>query len=218
MKTINATIHTTLITSDDGLRTFEIIKKIDDCKGDSAYIISLYPTRCEQNIYNSDVTINYLVGRMTELDINELHIINLYSKVVNGKMSVRGLQIDEENMSYINNLMNDSKFQSSKFIIAWGSSFQSSSAINESKYKILQMYIENTKKSKAYQLSACGKSFDNDNMMHPLYIGIRCPNPWALKEFKITDNMLNEYKLKSKKSSQNSNKPSVSSAPTVKLK
>lgn len=32
MKTINATIHTTLITSDDGLRTFEIIKKIDDCK------------------------------------------------------------------------------------------------------------------------------------------------------------------------------------------
>lgn len=187
MKTVKATVHTELITSDDGKHTFEVIKRLEGVQGECGFIISLYPTRCENNIYNSDSTLNHLVGHLTDLGLNELHIINLYSKVVNGKMSVRGLQIDNDNMNYIDGLMADKKFQSSRFIIAWGNSFSTSKAITDSKVKILNMFLKHNPKGKLYQLCLIGKSLESDTVPHPLYLGINGANAkWGLKEFKLT--------------------------------
>ena len=187
MKTVKATVHTELVTSDDGKNTYEVIKRLEGVQGECGYIISLYPTRNEENIFNSDSTLNHLVGHLTDLGLNELHIINLCSKVVNGKMSVRGLQVDTENMKYIDGIMADKKFQSSKFIVAWGNSFQSSKAITESKVKVFDMFLKHNPKGKLYQLCLVGKNLESDIVPHPLYLGINGANlKWGLKEFKPT--------------------------------
>ena len=187
MKTVKATVHTELVTSDDGKNTYEVIKRLEGVQGECGYIISLYPTRNEENIFNSDSTLNHLVGHLTDLGLNELHIINLCSKVVNGKMSVRGLQVDTENMKYIDSIMADKKFQSSKFIVAWGNSFQSSKAITESKVKVFDMFLKHNPKGKLYQLCLVGKNLESDIVPHPLYLGINGANlKWGLKEFKPT--------------------------------
>lgn len=120
MKNIKISVQTELITSNDGKNTYEVIKRLEGCEGECAFIISLYPTRNAENISANDSTLNHLVSHFNDLGLNELHIINLFSKVVNGKMSVRGLEPDKENLKYIDELMADKKFQSSKFIVAWG--------------------------------------------------------------------------------------------------
>ena len=187
MKTVKATVHTELVTSDDGKNTYEVIKRLEGVQGECGFRISLYPTRNEENIFNSDSTLNHLVGHLTDLGFNELHIINLCSKVVNGKMSVRGLQVDTENMKYIDSIMADKKFQSSKFIVAWGNSFQSSKAITESKVKVFNMFLKHNPKGKLYQLCLVGKNLESDIVPHPLYLGINGANlKWGLKEFKPT--------------------------------
>lgn len=187
MKTVKATVHTELVTSDDGKNTYEVIKRLEGVQGECGFIISLYPTRNEENIFNSDSTLNHLVGHLTDFGLNELHIINLCSKVVNGKMSVRGLQVDAENMKYIDSIMADKKFQSSKFVVAWGNSFQSSKAITESKVKVFNMFLKHNPKGKLYQLCLVGKNLESDIVPHPLYLGINGANlKWGLKEFKPT--------------------------------
>lgn len=100
MNTVNAKIETDLIVSDDGLHTYETIKRLVGVEGECGYLISLYPTRNKDNIFSNDSTLIHIVSHIPELGFNELHIINLFSKVIHGKMSVRGLEVDRENMKY----------------------------------------------------------------------------------------------------------------------
>lgn len=189
MKTIKATVHTELITSDDGKHTYEVIKRLEGIDGERGYLISLYPTRDETNIFSSDSTLNHLVSHMQELGFNELHIINLISTVVNsGKLSTRGLQIDTDNMEYIDKLMSTKEFKSSKFIIAWGNSLLSCAAINDSKQKIFEIFNKHCPKNKLHQLTTIGLTLDSDIAPHPLYVGIRCGDfQWGLKEYKLSN-------------------------------
>lgn len=196
MNTIKATVYTELITSDDGKHVFEVIKRLDNVDGENGYLISLYPTRDKTNIFASDSTLNHLISHMQELGFNELHIINLISTVISsGKLSTRGLQVDKENIDYIDKLMSTKEFKNSKFIIAWGNSLLSSNAINDSKQKILEMFTKHCPNNKLYQLTTIGLTLDSDVAPHPLYVGIRGGDfQWGLKEFKPTKKMLEAMK------------------------
>lgn len=191
MKTIDAKMETELIVSDDDLHTYEIIKRLVGVEGESGYLISLYPTRNKENIFSNDSTMNHIVSHMAELGFNELHIINLFSKVVQGKMSVRGLQIDSENMQYLDCLMADKKFQDSKLVIAWGNSMLTSQAVKDSKSEVFAMFKKYCPKNKLYQLSPIGQKVDSTIAPHPLYLGIRAADAtWGLQEFRLTDKMI----------------------------
>lgn len=191
LKTTKAVVETEVIASDDGLHTFEVIKRLVGVDGESGYLISLYPTRNENNIFSNDNTLNHIVSHMQELGFNELHMINLFSKVVSSKISSRGLTVDEENMSYIESLMKNKAFKNSKFIIAWGNSMVSSQAVKLSKVKIFELFKSNFPKGKVYQLTTIDRKVDSEVAPHPLYLGIRANNSvWGLQEFKITDKHL----------------------------
>ena len=187
METIKATVETEIITSKDNKNTYEVIKRLVDIEGECGYLISLYPTRNKFNIFSNDSTLNHIVSHMGELGFNELHMINLFSKVVSSKISSRGLIVDEDNMKYIEKLMGNKKFRDSKFIIAWGNSMMNSQAVKLSKANIFTLYKKNCPKKSVYQLTTVGRAIDNDVAPHPLYLGIRANNiQWGLKEFKIT--------------------------------
>lgn len=84
MKTIThkAVIETEIICSEDNKHTYEVIKKFPEIVGEKAYIVLLYPTRTADNIWSDDSTLNHLASHMRELGLNEIRIINLFSKVV----------------------------------------------------------------------------------------------------------------------------------------
>lgn len=186
MKNYKAIVETEIVTSDDRLQTYELTKRLVGCEGECGYLISLYPTRTAENISSSDSTLNHIVSHMQELGFNELHIINLFSKVVNCKISTRGLTVDEDNMQYIEKLMSSKEFADSKFVIAWGNSMQNSQAVAESKVRIFNMFLKHCPKNKLYQLTTLDGRIDSTLAPHPLFLGIRANDSiWGLKEFKI---------------------------------
>ncbi len=190
MKTIKAKITTELITSDDGKHTYEVIKRLEDVEGEKGCLISLYPTRCKANISACDSTLNHLVSHMQEMGLCELRIINLFSKVVDGKLSAKGLQVDVDNLQYIESIMSDKSFAEYKFIIAWGNSMTTSFACQRTKAEILNIFKKHHPKAKVYHITTSNDTIDVD-FAHPLFLGIRAnSDKWKLKEITITPKML----------------------------
>lgn len=183
MKNCKSIVETEIITSDDGLHTYELIKRLVGCEGECGYLISLYPTRTAENVFSNDSTLNHLVSHMQELGFNELHIVNLFSKAVT---SQRGLTIDEENMQYIEKLLSSKEFANSKFVIAWGNSMQNSQAVSDSKVRIFNMFLKHCSKGKLYQITTMDRNIEPTPAPHPLFLGIRASSSvWGLQEFKI---------------------------------
>lgn len=190
MKTIKATITTELITSDDGKHTYEVIKRLEGVDGEKGCLISLYPTRNEINIFSSDSTLNHLVSHMQEMGLCELRIINLFSMVVDGKLSAKGLQVDVDNLQYIESIMSDKSFESYKFIIAWGNSMATSFACQRTKAEVLNIFKRHNPKAKAFHITTSNDTINVD-FAHPLFLGIRAnSDKWKLKEITITPQML----------------------------
>ena len=190
MKTIKATVHTELITSDDGKHTYEVIKRLEGVDGEKGCLISLYPTRNEINIFSSDSTLNHLVSHMQEMGLCELRIINLFSMVVDGKLSAKGLQVDVDNLHYIESIISDKSFESYKFIIAWGNSMATSFACQRTKAEVLNIFKRHNPKAKAFHITTSNDTIDVD-FAHPLFLGIRASSDkWKLKEIHITSQML----------------------------
>lgn len=192
MKTIThkSVVETEIVCTEDNKHTYEVVKRLKNIVGEKAYIVLLYPTRNADNIYSDDSTLNHLASHMRELGLNEIRIINLFSKVVNRKLSSKGLQIDENNLQYIDSLMQNKNFADFKFIVAWGTSMATSFACQKSKAEVLCLFKKYNPKGKIYQLST-----NDDNISvgfaHPLYLGIRAKNSiWELENVKIKQNML----------------------------
>lgn len=189
----SVSVETDIITSADGKKTFEVTKRLKGVDGEKGVIVLLYPTRTQENLFAEDNTLNYLVAHMQDLHLSELKIVNLFSKVVKGKMSSRGLEVDKENMEYIETLMSDGDFKKSKFIVAWGNSMASSYACKKSKVEVLNMYKKAVPKGIVYQLISSDIDLRSQIAPHPLYLGIRGNNSqWSLAELHITKDMLKE--------------------------
>lgn len=184
MKTINTSIETELICSDDGKNTYCITKRLNGVEGETGIIVMLFPTRNEKNLNADDSTINHIVAHMGDFGFSEIKIINLFSKVVSARPSARGLTIDNENMNFIeNSILSDKDLKNQKFIVAWGNSMESSAAVTESKKQIIEAYLKWLPKGKIYQI-VCPERGIVDGAIHPLFLGIRArTTKWRLMEY-----------------------------------
>ena len=187
---IKAVIETEIVCSPDGKHTYEVIKRLEGVEGEKGCLISLYPTRNETNIFSSDSTLNHLVSHMQEMGLCELRIINLFSMVVDGKLSAKGLQVDVDNLQYIESIMSDKSFAEYKFIIAWGNSMTTSFACQRTKAEVLNIFKKYHPKAKTFHITTSNDTIDVD-FAHPLFLGIRAnSDKWKLKEIHITPKML----------------------------
>lgn len=187
---IKAVIETEIVCSPDGKHTYEVIKRLEGIEGEKGCLISLYPTRDKNNIFASDSTLNHLVSHMQEMGLCELRIINLFSMVVDGKLSAKGLQVDVDNLQYIESIMSDKSFESYKFIIAWGNSMATSFACQRTKAEVLNIFKRHNPKAKAFHITTSNDTINVD-FAHPLFLGIRAnSDKWKLKETHITSEML----------------------------
>ena len=190
-------IETELICSVDGKNTYEIIKRINGADGDIGILVMLFPTRNGDNIDGEDSTLNHLVTHMKDFNFKEIRIINLFSKVVSTRISERGLEVDSENLKFINDVvLADKEIDKQKFIVAWGNSMETSKAVNDSKRQIIEMYLKALPKGKIYQI-VCPERNIISGAAHPLFLGIRAKtSKWRLMEYDtkeiLKDNTINK--------------------------
>ena len=186
MKTINRNVETILQTSEDGTHTYSVTKLTEGEMKRHLIVVMLYPTRTEENMLADDDTMCHILTHLKELDFDAVTVLNLFSKVVNGcRLSVRGLEVDRENLDYIcERYIKNEVFRESIWVVAWGSAHSTSKVINESKIEFLTSWTEQFPKGKMYQLTAKGIDTKAGQMTHPLYLGIRSKfGKWKLEVF-----------------------------------
>lgn len=192
MKTSTTSVQTTIISSDDLARTYEVKKVLLDDKGDpvegkEAVLIGMYPTTTAEEPYKTDLSTNHLVCKMEELGLRSVRILNLFSQVRESeKLSARGLEVDQENLAHIESVMKEPEFQESPFIVAWGNSMASSRAANLTKARVAKLFRDHNPQGKPLQLSAPSLALDSEECVHVLYLGIRHKREtWSLCEYRF---------------------------------
>lgn len=108
MKIQSYNMDVEVIFSEDGEKTFEI-RRAWDATLKKAIAIELYPTVHEDNIMKSDMSTLHLLNHAQELGLGEIRIINLYSTIYDKKPLAAQLSLDEENLSYIESILDDEK-------------------------------------------------------------------------------------------------------------
>ena len=207
MQYIENQITTMLVNSDDGKRNYEIIREIsgDDIKeGKEAVLVTICPSDSALGELKLDSTSTHIINHLKELGIKRLSIINLFSKITNSRMSCKGLEVDTDNMEYIESKMKNKQLEDTLFIIGWGSAMKTSDAVNLSKQKVLTMYKKYYPKNQLYQLNASNTGSKQLNAPHPLYLGIYASNgEWSLKEY-VPPVEIMEYQPKPKETGKQS--------------
>lgn len=177
---------TKITTSDNGEKTFSFTKEFEGVQGKHAIFILLYPTRNEENCNAEDSTNIHILNHISELGISSYTVINLFAKVTQSRLSTKGLCVDEENMEFIRkNVFNTAGDKNTVVIVAWGNSNITSKTINESKKRLLELWLEMYPELLLYQLTANGLAKENIGV-HPLFLGIRYSNSiWRLGAYPV---------------------------------
>lgn len=186
MKTVEKETKTILHTSDDGSHTYSLTKILNGERNKHMILVSLYPTRTEQNLTSDDDTTKHLLTHLPELGFDSVSIINLFSKVVKGcRMSTKNIQVDKINLDFCRDayILNKA-FEDSTWVIAWGATGSTSKGIRDAKIQLLELWGKQFPKKKLYQLTAPGIDSEEVVAVHPLFLGIRASHAkWGLKEY-----------------------------------
>lgn len=190
------------VGSDDGMNTYEIHRKWAE-KGKKSLVIELYPTLTADKCGNMDVSTMHLLNHVQEIGWGEMRIVNLYSKVFSEKPTVKQLTDNENNLSYIEEILEEKDIKDYDIVIAWGNTLVSHINTIHAKIDLLTM-MKN--KGLAKQI----KCIITENMkaegVHPLYLGLRYSKDiWKLKQFPL-EKVLSELEGGEKKASTENDK------------
>lgn len=190
------------VGSDDGRSTYEIHRKWAE-KGKKALVIELYPTITADKCGSMDVSTMHLMNHVQELGWSEVRIVNLYSRVFSEKPTVSRLSADDNNLSYIEEILEEQDIGGYDIVIAWGNTLISHRQTIQAKTDLLNMIKE---KGLAEQV----KCIVTDNLkadgVHPLYLGLRhSKDVWSLQPFPL-EKVLDELESMEKKASARSSK------------
>ncbi len=190
------------VGSDDGRSTYEIHRKWAE-KGKKALVIELYPTITADKCGSMDVSTMHLMNHVQELGWREVRIVNLYSRVFSEKPTVSRLSADDNNLSYIEEILEEQDIGGYDIVIAWGNTLISHRQTIQAKTDLLNMIKE---KGLAEQV----KCIVTDNLkadgVHPLYLGLRhSKDVWSLQPFPL-EKVLDELESMEKKASARSSK------------
>ena len=197
LKETKSTVVTTIISSEDGRNTYEIRKEIMEENSKEAVVIMLYPGTSYRDILKCDSTSQAIINHCEELGISRLRMVNLFSKVCSSRMSTRNIEIDTDNIAYIEGIMKEENAKSYDWIIAWGSSMPASVVAKQSKFQILLKLQKHLPSVKPKQFTVDNMDIQNEKGVHPLYMGIYYKNQvWKLQDYVLPKEILDSSKKK----------------------
>ena len=190
------------VGSDDGMNTYEIHRKWAE-KGKKSLVIELYPTLTADKCGNMDVSTMHLMNHVQELGWSEVRIVNLYSKVFSEKPTVSQLSADDNNLSYIEEILEEQDMKEYDIVIAWGNTLISHRQTIQAKTDLLTM-IKN--KGMEKQVKCIVTDDLKADGVHPLYLGLRySKDVWRLQQYPL-ETVLDELESTEKKASARSSK------------
>lgn len=184
--------------------TYEIIREADteSGNGEEVIVIQVYPTISIHSADTMDSTSLHLQNKMKELGWNKVHMLNIFSQIVNRKPLASTLKmVDKENLDYIKEIFKTIG-QQSKVIICWGNSLTTNKAANESKKAILEAYQKIHPKKRLWQIQTDGM-FEEMTGTHILFLGLRhADDNWFLEEYPVKKELAKLDSLLNKKKDQ----------------
>lgn len=216
-KETKSTVITTIISNKEGDRTYEIAKDIKGIEGKTAVVIMLYPGTSYKDILKCDSTSQAIINHCEELGISKIRMVNLFSKVCSSRMSTRNIEIDTENIAYIEGIMKEENADSYYWIIGWGASMSASIVANKSKYMILLKLQKHLPSVKPKQFMVDNIDLQCEKGVHPLYLGINYKNQaWTLLDYVIPKDIVDNGKKKQESKSEPKEDKSVKLVDKVK--
>lgn len=178
------------VGTDDNSHTYEIRRKWGD-KGKKSLVIELYPTLTVEKCGNMDVSTMHLMNHAQELGWSEMRIVNLYSRVFSEKPTVKQLTDNDNNLSYIEEILEGKDIKDYDIVIAWGNTLSSHTKTIHAKIDLLSIMKE---KGLAKQIKCIITDNLDINGVHPLYLGLRYScDKWKLKPYPL-EKILEELK------------------------
>ena len=180
MKEAVGTLTTRIVSDESKEHVYEICREFDT-PGGEIILITLYPTLVEPNTF--DLSSMHLMNHAGDegLRLQKVHFVFLFSKVVNAKLSTRGLKMDETNMRYLREII--TRLPNAKIIISFGSSMEKCPAVIESKVELFKMIKELRPQDALWQISTEGM---DEDAPHILFCGIRYGNQqWSLRHYVV---------------------------------
>ncbi len=183
------------VGSDDGINTYEIHRKWTD-KGKKSLVIELYPTLTADKCGSMDMSTMHLLNHVQELGWGEVRIVNLYSRVFSEKPKVNQLTDNDNNLSYIEEILEETDIKDYDIVIAWGNTLVNHTGTIHAKTDILTM-MKN--KGLVKQVKCIVTDTLETEGVHPLYLGLRYSKDiWKLKQYPL-EKVLQELEGEEKK-------------------
>lgn len=183
------------VGSDDGINTYEIHRKWAD-NGKKSLVIELYPTLTADKCGSMDISTMHLLNHVKELGWGEVRIVNLYSRVFSEKPKVSQLTDNNDNLSYIEEILEEADMKDYDIVIAWGNTLISHTGTIHAKADILTM-MKN--KGLVKQVKCIVTDTLQTEGVHPLYLGLRYSKDiWKLKQYPL-EKVLQELEGEKKK-------------------
>lgn len=177
---------TTIIHNEENTKTFEVRRDFKGVDGEEVILLQLFPTLGHGDEFSMDSTNRHLIEHRKELNISTVRFINLFATRCNARLSTRNIEIDTENIEYIESIMSDKNFKKCRFVVAFGCSMKNCAVAEETKNRIFAMFEKYNKNGKIYQITVDDLDSKNDVAVHVLFLGIRHSNSiWRYEEFKI---------------------------------
>ena len=181
MKKEQITMQITIVGTEDNMHTYEIMRSWAE-NGRKGLILGLYPTLSLDRCTEYDLSTMHIMNHAKDFGWSTVRIINLYSLVCEGKPETRKLLYDEDNLDYIEDLLEGPDIKEYDLVIATGSSLVKHMETIKIKLDILSMFC---RKGLGNRLKYISVGTGDDLIgAHPLFLGLHYgKTKWKLKDY-----------------------------------
>lgn len=189
MVTEKFAMQTELVASEDGLHTYEVRRSWSD-KGRKGLVLELYPTLSMGRCGELDISTMHLLNHTKDFEWATLRIVNLYSLVCTGKPKVSELSYDEENIAYIEEILESKDIADYDIVIATGNTLGTHTKTLEAKIDILSMLREKGLEKQVKYIVADSADKEKWIGVHPLFLGLHYGRDvWRLEGYPLHDEL-----------------------------
>lgn len=187
MVTETFNMNVAVVGADGGMNTYEVHRQWGE-SGRKALVIELYPTITTDKCHSMDISAMHLLNHAPDFGWDNIRIVNLYSKVFAEKPLVKQLETDNENLSYIEALLEDGWIKDCDIVIAWGNTLLTHKKTINAKIDLLSMIKE---KGLIQQTKCIVTDKTTVYGVHPLYLGLRhAKDMWKLTDYPVEKMLL----------------------------
>ena len=163
-------MRTELVASEDGTHTYEVRRTWAE-DGKKVLVLELYPTLSLGRTDELDLSTLHLLNHAKEFGWGMVRIVNLYSSVCNGgKPKTSELCYDNENMAYIEDILESEDIGEYDIVIAPGNSLSTHAATIETKTDILEMLRDKGLSEQVKSIVTDSMDVSKPSGVHPLFL------------------------------------------------